>query len=249
LVVGCLLFPGVSTGPRTPIVWLGFLPSQSILFRQGRNEGLWSLLPRPARPRLPRRQCGPQYSRSGPAELRKLLEERGEKGYRHLFHNFPSMFVLAEPMTPERETTAAKRGRDGSPPRYFGEPTIAGGPPPPQHPPPLFPPVAMPLLPVPPPAPLPANAALSKKTRTNNYRPPQKIPPSFTSQVGSFAVGQVMMGNNNASRTREQQQLAGRTVGLRRQLSSSKIEAFLSAGDDAMDVDAEQPGRPRSMSL
>lgn len=86
-------------------------------------------------------------------------------------------------------------------------------------------------------------APSTKKIRTNNYRPPLKVPPSFTSQVGSFAVSQVSMGNNKRELT------GGRAVvGLRRQLSSSKIEAFLSSGDDAMDVDAEQ-SRPRSMSL
>jgi hypothetical protein len=172
--------------------------------------------------------------------------------------------------SPERETTttASKRGRDGSPARYHGEPTLS------PHP------GAIPLhyqqqgqlqqvsavMPIAvsmaetTTAALPPNAAPPKRTRTNEYRPPRKVPTSFTSQVGSLAVGHhvMMMGNNNnnnhASSTRttreqqQQQQMASRAVGLRRQLSSSKIEAFLSSSDDAMDVDVEQ-GRPRSMSL
>ncbi len=81
---------------------------------------------------------------------------------------------------------------------------------------------------LPPPAPVqPPTAAVqngtpTKKKRSNNYVAPKKIPLTFNSQV---AAG-----------------------GLRRQLSSSKIETFLSSGDDGMDVEVEA-SRPRSMSL
>lgn len=74
----------------------------------------------------------------------------------------------------------------------------------------------------------------SKKTRSNIYIPPRQIPISFTSQVGSLAVGSTRSNDLNQ-------------VGFRRQLSSSKIECFL--GDhDAMDVDMETT-RQRSMSF
>lgn len=123
-------------------------------------------------------------------------------------------------MTPEREeTTATKRGRDHSP-----QPSIACEP-------------SRPVVPT-----TTSTEGTPKKTRNNSYKPPQKVPTSFTSQVGSFAVSQF------AGYKRDQATSSTKTVGLRRQLSSSKIEEFLSSGDDAMDIDAEQT-RPRSMSL
>jgi hypothetical protein len=137
--------------------------------------------------------------------------------------------MAATARTPQMEiTTASKRGRDGYPARDCEQNS---------------PQLVVSLGPVEEAMASTATAPSTKKIRTNDYRPPQKVPLSFTSQVGSFAVGQVIMGNSKRD-------LAGgrAVVGLRRQLSSSKIEAFLSSGDDAMDVDAE-PTRPRSMSL
>lgn len=83
------------------------------------------------------------------------------------------------------------------------------------------------LPPVQPPGAVP-NGTPTKKKRSNNYVAPKKIPLTFNSQVGAAT--------------------AAAAGGLRRQLSSSKIETFLSSGDDSMDVEVET-SRPRSMSL
>jgi len=75
--------------------------------------------------------------------------------------------------------------------------------------------------------------ATPKKKRSNAYIAPRQVPSTFTSQMGSLVVSK---DSNSQQR-----------VGFRRQLSSSKIEAFL--GDhDAMDVEPEST-RPRSMSF
>jgi hypothetical protein len=104
----------------------------------------------------------------------------------------------------------------------------------------------------------------TKRTRWNSYIAPRQIDSStYTSQVGSLVVVPNSNGISNGGdgggglgSAQQQQQppqqppygTAIRQVGLRRQLSSSKIEAFLSGGDDSMDVDTEAV-RPRSMSF
>ena len=81
------------------------------------------------------------------------------------------------------------------------------------------------------------NNSIAKKTRSARTTAPQHVPKTFTSCVGSMVVpplpGAVPQNV---------------VVGLRRQLSSGKIESFLSAGDDAMEVDTEAT-KPRSMSF
>lgn len=71
---------------------------------------------------------------------------------------------------------------------------------------------------------------VSKRARPASYLPPKTIPQSVISTVGSYAV------IPNA-----------RTVPLRRQLSSSKIEEFLGGDSSMMDVDA--PPTIRRMSF
>lgn len=86
----------------------------------------------------------------------------------------------------------------------------------------------------------------SKKTRHNGYIAPRQIPATFTSQVGSLAVGNSAISGNSTITAGGNNDM--RQVGFRRQLSSSKIECFLGGDHDAMDVDADTP-RPRSMSF
>jgi hypothetical protein len=93
--------------------------------------------------------------------------------------------------------------------------------------------------------------SVPKRTRSNAYIPPRQVPRTFTSQVGSLAY---YPNNNN-----QQYQHVPHHVGLRRQLSSSKIEGFLSShdtlGDNAMEVSEPTEtstgaqSRPRSMSF
>jgi hypothetical protein len=93
--------------------------------------------------------------------------------------------------------------------------------------------------------------SVPKRTRSNVYIPPRQVPRTFTSQVGSLAY---YPNNNNP-----QDQHIPHHVGLRRQLSSSKIEGFLSShdtlGDNAMEVSeptettSSAQSRPRSMSF
>ncbi|GAX15501.1 hypothetical protein FisN_8Lh199 [Fistulifera solaris] len=82
---------------------------------------------------------------------------------------------------------------------------------------------------------------LQKKVRPNDYIAPRKIPTTFTSTMGSLVGGDVSTlpwtgGEGN------------RRIHLRKQLSGSKLEGFLSSETDAMDVDPAET-RPRSMSF
>ena len=75
---------------------------------------------------------------------------------------------------------------------------------------------------------------------------PRQIPKNtFTSQVGSLCVNRQLQNPADKNDARQ-------VIGFRRQLSSSKIEAFLSTNvndhDTDMDVDTEA-SRPRSMSF
>lgn len=84
-------------------------------------------------------------------------------------------------------------------------------------------------------------SSFHKKTRQNDYISPRKIPTTFTSTVGSLVGG-------NASVLPWTGGEGNRRIHLRKQLSGSKVEDFLSSETDAMDVDPAD-SRPRSMSF
>jgi len=111
-----------------------------------------------------------------------------------------------------------------------------------------------------------------KRNRNNAYIAPRHIPHTFTSQMGSLAVPHPRNNHHPQSQSQQSQYasmssssaqhhppVVDRTdnarqnmIGFRRQLSGSKIEAFLhSSNDDSMDVepDSSASSRPRSMSL
>ena len=85
-----------------------------------------------------------------------------------------------------------------------------------------------------------------KRSRGNLYSAPKQIPKNtFTSQIGSLVVNRGLQNPTDRNDARQ-------VIGFRRQLSSSKIECFLSTStndhDADMDVDTEA-SRPRSMSF
>lgn len=85
------------------------------------------------------------------------------------------------------------------------------------------------------------SSSFNKKTRQNDYIAPRKIPTTFTSTMGSLVGGDASAlpwtgGERN------------RRIHLRKQLSGSKLEGFLSSETDAMDIDSAE-ARPRSMSF
>ena len=86
----------------------------------------------------------------------------------------------------------------------------------------------------------------SKRSRSNLYMAPKQIPKNtFTSQVGSLVVNRQLQNPADKNDARQ-------VIGFRRQLSSSKIEAFLSANVNDHDTDMEvdmEASRPRSMSF
>lgn len=85
------------------------------------------------------------------------------------------------------------------------------------------------------------SSSLNKKSRQNDYIAPRKIPTTFTSTMGSLVGGDASALPWNGGE-------GNRRIHLRKQLSGSKLEGFLSSEADAMDVDASEP-RPRSMSF
>jgi hypothetical protein len=85
------------------------------------------------------------------------------------------------------------------------------------------------------------NSSLQKKIRPNDYIAPRKIPTTFTSTMGSLVGG-------DASTLPWTGGEGHRRIHLRKQLSGSKLEGFLSSETDAMDVDPAET-RPRSMSF
>lgn len=92
----------------------------------------------------------------------------------------------------------------------------------------------------------------SKKSRPNNYIAPKVIAKTFNSQVGSLALsGAVKQVTQQQFQQQQSHIFPGNNnfrFNLRRQLSGSKIEAFLSNGEqDSMDVDDST--KPRSMSF
>ncbi len=82
---------------------------------------------------------------------------------------------------------------------------------------------------------------LQKKIRPNDYIAPRKIPTTFTSTMGSLVGG-------DASTLPWTGGEGNRRIHLRKQLSGSKLEGFLSSETEAMDVDPAET-RPRSMSF
>jgi hypothetical protein len=74
----------------------------------------------------------------------------------------------------------------------------------------------------------------SKRSRRNTYRAPREVKPTVTSVLGSLVGGS--SHENNA------------TVKMRRQLSGSQLDQFMSSGDDKMDEDPV-PIRERAMSF
>jgi hypothetical protein len=90
-----------------------------------------------------------------------------------------------------------------------------------------------------------------KKCRTNGYIAPRTVAKSFNSEIGSLAVTQNQQLQLNQQPQQYQFGQGNLRPHLRRQLSGSKIEAYLSIGgdhQDSMDVDGEG-SRPRSMSF
>jgi hypothetical protein len=117
-------------------------------------------------------------------------------------------------------------------------------------------------------------SSATKRIRPNSYIAPRHIPDTYTSRVGSIAIGNMnrMNGSNplhmsnsntqsntitttsNNNDTTTSSNNNNNRVQLRRQLSSGKIESFLSGNNDndGMDVDTidvSQQQRPRSMSF
>jgi hypothetical protein len=96
-----------------------------------------------------------------------------------------------------------------------------------------------------------AYSSLTKRTRPNTYIAPREVGKTFNNQVGSIAAAFVV----NCQQQNQQQQQPNTTgfprINIRRQLSGSKIESFLSGSsgehNDSMDVD--ESSRPRSMSF
>ena len=90
-----------------------------------------------------------------------------------------------------------------------------------------------------------AHSSPCKKKRSNHYIAPREIAKTYNSEIGSLAAAA-------ATQATQQQQgnnlLGNMRLNLRRQLSGSKIESYLSNGcDEGMDID--DCSRPRSMSF
>jgi hypothetical protein len=104
-------------------------------------------------------------------------------------------------------------------------------------------------------------SSAAKKQRSNGYIAPKHIPDTYTSRVGSLAVGKTkgshanhmatkMNTGNNNDNDNSNSHASFRQVSFRRQLSSSKIECFLNGDNhDGMDMDTSEVSRPRSMSF
>jgi hypothetical protein len=94
-----------------------------------------------------------------------------------------------------------------------------------------------------------AYSSATKRTRPNTYISPREVAKTFNNQVGSIAA--VFQVN-----CQEQYQQQPNTTGcirrnIRRQLSGSKIESFLSgsSGENNDSMDVEDSSRPRRMSF
>mmetsp|Transcript_24954 Transcript_24954/g.58126 ORF Transcript_24954/g.58126 Transcript_24954/m.58126 type:complete len:177 (+) Transcript_24954:135-665(+) len=75
-----------------------------------------------------------------------------------------------------------------------------------------------------------------KKKRSNEYRPPTKVPATFTSVLGSLVGGGANQTNSS--------------VQMRRNLSGTQLDQFLGNEKDAMEDDTfDAPMRERSMSF
>lgn len=73
-----------------------------------------------------------------------------------------------------------------------------------------------------------------KRSRGNTYRAPREVKQTVTSVMGSLVGGAFQQSNG--------------TVKMRRQLSSSQLDQFMTSGGDKMDEDAS-PTRERAMSF
>ncbi|GKY93924.1 hypothetical protein MPSEU_000359300 [Mayamaea pseudoterrestris] len=100
-----------------------------------------------------------------------------------------------------------------------------------------------------------------KKTRQNSYVAPRKVSDSFLSAMGSIAAASTATTNALTKDANQDSATAMNRVPVRRQLSASKLDPFLSftsrqdsfhgnvAGNDCSNMDVDESTRPRSMSF